>query len=41
MFFEITAGFVAMFLIWFYLGYSTKREEEEINREIKEWRETR
>lgn len=41
MFLEITLGFAAMFLFGFYLGYSTRREEEEINREIKEWRETR
>lgn len=41
MFIEITAGFAAIFLIGFCLGYSTRREEEEINREIKEWRETR
>ncbi len=41
MFLEISAGFAAVFLIGFYLGYSTRREEEEINREIKEWRELR
>jgi hypothetical protein len=37
---EFTAGLVAMLLLGFHLGYSTRREEEEFNREIQEWRKS-